>query len=331
MSPPHEERADGCGEQKAGGGDRTPRLERGAGVRVEDGEVHRPERVDDVGPVRAERIADPERRREALEILKRSPVALGRDGNRADRRHQGKERELFENGAAQPSPFPALGLRRVAQAPERPFVEEQQDEGPGDEGGLRHQPQGETAEHGRIEGPPAADEALVGEQGEHGEQAGEDVLASRRPRHGFDVQGMQREHRGDERAPPAGARHALEREEEQHRIRDVENQAREMEARWIPAVECEIDRPREPRQREPIRAAKGGERPGDGLDAEAALHVGVVQDVEVVVVVDEAVVEHRQVGRDRRRSDHQRDPPCPVCALQPHVLLQTDERIRDLR
>jgi hypothetical protein len=142
---------------------------------------------------------------------------------------------------------------------------------------------------------------------------------------------MQREHRGDERAPPAGAREALERDEEQHRIRDVEDQAREMKARGIAAVECEIDRPRQPRQREPIRAAKGGERPGDGLGAEAALHVGVVQDVEVVVVVDEAVVEHRQVGRDRRRRDRQRDPPCPMRALQSHLSLQTDAKIRDLR
>ena len=60
MPPPCEQCADGSGEQEAGGGDRAPRRERPARMRVEDGEARRPERVCDVGRVRGERVADPE-------------------------------------------------------------------------------------------------------------------------------------------------------------------------------------------------------------------------------------------------------------------------------
>jgi hypothetical protein len=123
----------------------------------------------------------------------------------------------------------------------------------------------------------------IGSQGEQEEQRAEHVLALRDPGHRLDVQRMQREEGGHERAPEARPRHPLEQAEEQERVHEVNGHARQVVPAGVEAKQLDVELVREPRQRMPVGRMSRGQRPGQGRSVQAARDVTVLADVLRVV------------------------------------------------
>ena len=135
-----------------------------------------------------------------------------------------------------------------------------------------------------------ANVADVSPEGQHEEQTAEQVFPLGDPGHGFRPQRMNGEHGRHKGARPKIAGHLPQNQQQQNRHRGVQRHiGRVVPRRVLRAVELAIGRMREPRQRMPIAATEGGERPGHRLPAHAMHYVGIVVDVGVVVEVDEIV------------------------------------------
>src|SRR4051794_11968482 len=77
-----------------------------------------------------------------------------------------------------------------------------------------------------------------------------------------------------------------------------------MVARRTEAVPGAIERVRDPGERVPVAGVRGREGPGDVLTGQAGIDVGIVGDVLVIVVADEAVAQgRREAEKDGSRQE----------------------------
>ena len=128
------------------------------------------------------------------------------------------------------------GGRRPAQ---RPIIQQQQDQGEGDEHGFGHQSQGKQPEGGPVIIPAAAVRPVslpaqpgfgplephpIGHERQEHEESAQDILAFRNPGNGLDMQRVQREQRRHQQAAPARPGPLPEQQEEQQRVGRVEPQ-----------------------------------------------------------------------------------------------------------
>ena len=291
----------GRGEDGDGAEDLPRRRRRGIGI--DRGQAGGPDHLDRVRRVGQDGGGETAIERKDAKPLYRARVPLDEHGDDARHESQSHQGQLLDD-----QPAPRGGLRRAA---ERPEVEEEQDEGQGDQHRLGHEPQREEQDDQRVTArarPAHVDQ--IGPEGQEEEQPAQDVLALRDPGHRFHVQGMELEERGHERAPEERARHPQEQAEEEERVDDVKHRARQMVRAGVEAEELDVEHVREPRQGMPVPGVSGGQRPRYGSSVQPARHCGVLADVLGVVEVHELVVPRGRVHERTRgdeRGGHEKD------------------------
>src|ERR1700685_3573929 len=72
-----------------------------------------------------------------------------------------------------------------------------------------------------------------------------------------------------------------------------------MMAGWIQVEQLAVQGMREPGQGMPIRLLRAGQRPGNRVPTETRSHVGIENNIAVVIVVDEGMTTGRVVERER--------------------------------
>src|SRR5271157_4672274 len=80
-----------------------------------------------------------------------------------------------------------------------------------------------------------------------------------------------------------------------------------MMAGGIFAVELPVDHVRDPAERMPVGSVIGGEGPADALRGQALMDLGVIDDIDVIVVGEEVVVAHASVREDGGRGEEEAD------------------------
>jgi hypothetical protein len=141
-------------------------------------------------------------------------------------------------------------------------------------------------------------------KGQQQEKRAQNVLALRHPRHRLDVQGMCSEERGDDAAAPERAGGETQPEEEQHGIEDVKEHAHEQVRTGIGAEERDVELVRQPRHRVPVGGVNARKGPANAGRGQAAEDVGIVGDVERIVVIDELM--GADLGVNGQDDDRQR-------------------------
>ncbi len=214
--------------------------------------------------------------------------------------------------------IPVLELFRLIIRPgylrlepsERPVVEEDQDEGEGNEHGFGHEPQGKEPEGEEIffcirffhvEG--------VSSHGEHPEEGGEDVLSFRHPGHGLHMEGMEGEEGGHEGAWPEGAGHPVEDQEQQDRIDDVKEDIDQMVPSGFQPEELNVQHVGKPGQRVPVAGMGGGEGPGDALETQPRPNMRILGHIIYVIVVDKIIIRNLPVNRENYSDEKQTNDP----------------------
>ena len=302
-------------EHDAGGRDLRDRQRP---VRIEHREPRRPERLLQVDPVGDDRLGHSRRQRQGLERGHGARAALGHDRERARGRREQDERQLLPHERDAPRPA------------ERPDVEEEQNHRQRHHHRLREEPQDEGGDDEDVVRRAVPSRVTrVRREREHPEQAGQHVLPLRDPRDGLDPERVQREYRGDERAPPRGPGHAGEHLEEERGARRVEQDAGRMMAGRRQPEELSVEHVREPGERVPVGRVGCGERPGDTGPRKARPDVHVLGHVFGVVVVDEAVPKDRDED-DGGQGNHARDGEMPPAA-DPHASESPARRPHDRR
>jgi hypothetical protein len=73
----------------------------------------------------------------------------------------------------------------------------------------------------------------------------------------------------------------------------------------VKVKEFAVQHVREPCQRVPVTVFIRSESPFHTFQAQAAVHVGVLDDITIIVVVDEGMVTNRSIERRRCRDEKQ--------------------------
>ena len=97
---------------------------------------------------------------------------------------------------------------------------------------------------------------------------------------------MKRENRRHPRAAPQRSCQAIQQQEEQDGVGQMQQQVGQVMALGLQMIELEIDDVGYPRQRMPIGGVAGGEGPFEALPVQALLDVRVQHDVIAIVIVD---------------------------------------------
>src|SRR5580700_1047906 len=92
-----------------------------------------------------------------------------------------------------------------------------------------------------------------------------------------------------------------------------------MVADGIEAKKLAVQGMRQPRQRVPVSGAKGRERPLHGVPGQAALNLGISQDVYGVVKIGESILNDGIVERERDRHQQQAEDDDALFAGRWHV------------
>jgi len=225
---------------------------------------------------------------------------LGDDGGDAGGGGEHEERQFFQQqGGAE------------GEAAEGPVIEEEQEKGQGDDARLRHQAERVAEQHQQVipPGRRPPDVAEIGRQGEHEEEAAQEILPLRHPGDRFGPQGMDGEEGGDEGTAPGGTGHGLEDEEEEDRDGGVEEEIGQVVAAGVEPIELAIGHMRNPGERMPVEGPAMGESPADPLEAQSPVHLGVPGDVGVVVEIDEIVAEGLRVDQEDGGGQGEADDP----------------------
>ena len=266
-------------------------------VGIDDGEGGRPHRLLQINRVRHQRVRQPRSDRYSPERNHRLPLGLGDIRDDAGDRGQPQQRGLFpyppENHRHGEPPL--FGNRRAfpRHAPQRPPIQQKKHEGQCHQHRLAHQPQREEHEHGHVppDGRPP-DIPKVGAHRQQPEQRAEHILPLRHPRHRLHVQRMHREQGRDERAPPQPSRHPPQDQEQQRRVRQVEQHVHPVMPPGVQAEQLHVGHVRNPGQGMPVRRFERRERPGNTLLRQASLDVKIFPDILTVIVVDERKASH---------------------------------------
>ena len=274
-------------------------------VGVEVGEVAGPHGLAEIDRKGFEPDRESQQRRELIAVAGGPLRALDEQGGRARRGDEHELGKLLEPGAA------------LAEAAERPVVEQQQDARQCHCGGLREQGPGQARQHEqRAAAARSLGVAGMGVERRHPEDAREDVLARRGPGDGFDVERVHGEQGGDEEAGAGRARHARESQEEQQRGERVQRDVGEQVACGLEPVRGVAGLEREHRERDPIGIERGREGPLEGIERARRAQGGVLEDPGRIVPVDELVATHLSVDgageeqeRDGEPTANRQGPP----------------------
>jgi YidC/Oxa1 family membrane protein insertase len=143
----------------------------------------------------------------------RSQPAWPHESDRARDAREHEERDLLSKERGERTAVLRRGEPPCPEirAVQRPVIEEQEEEGQGDQHGLGHEPEGIQGER---RGVPTLSALLRPPdpcpQRKESEERAEHVLALGDPRHRFDVQRMHREQGGHDRAAPCRLRHSAQ-------------------------------------------------------------------------------------------------------------------------
>src|SRR6266567_1814748 len=144
----------------------------------------------------------------------------------------------------------------------------------------------------------------ISPQGQRPEESAQDIFAFGYPSHRFHVQRMQRKESGDKCAAPEGSGQALERKEDDHRVCEVEKQARQVVACRIQSVQLHVKHVGDPGQWMPVPGMASCQRPPKAFHRKTVLDVWIQGDVIRVIVVDEPAMEH---GPESQESDQREE------------------------
>ena len=156
------------------------------------------------------------------------------------------------------------------------------------------------------------DIAGISEQGEEEKESAEHILPFGHPGDGLHMERVQCKERGDKRAPPGGARQALEQQEQQGGIGGMEQQTDQVVPPCVKAEQLHVQQMRDPRHWMPVLEAgvAGLKGPDQVSPRQALLHVRVGGHVAVVIIIDEIVPGHRPKSRQghgaQQRANQQR-------------------------
>jgi hypothetical protein len=149
----------------------------------------------------------------------------------------------------------------------------------------------------------------VCDQRQQKEEGAEHILALGNPGYRFDMQRMQPEDEGDERAASDKAGGGAQPEKKQGRVRGVQQKAGEMMAGGSETEEGAIERVRHPSERVPVAGVGGGEGPSDRSPTQSGDYLRVSSYVIEVVVAHESIAQDRRkaeqnyAGKRERKSD----------------------------
>ena len=257
--------------------------------------------------------------RDHLQRLDGSALGVERHDTRAGHQHhQGQlfpqkqtQRHGFGNRwdlGATPSFLTRLPVLGRSPAAERPVVEQQQDGGQCDQHRLGQQPQHERQHHAQVAQPAGpADIVDIGPQGQHPEQGAQDVLALRHPGHRLHVQGMDRKQGGHKGTAPGSGRQAIEDAEKEQDVGQVQQQVGQVVAEGPGPKEFCIELQRQPGQRVPVAGVEGRPGPMHVRRGQAGQDVTVLQHIDAVIVIDEAVEADRRKAGYRHHGERQTD------------------------
>ncbi len=139
------------------------------------------------------------------------------------------------------------------------------------------------------------------------EQHAEHILALGGPGYRLDVDRVQGKQRGHAQTAPGKSGRPLQQQKKEHSIGRMQQKIYVVMAGGIEAKELAVQGVRQPGQRMPVSVAKGGERPLHGIPCQAAMDLGIFQDIRRVIKVDELVMDDGTVesesGRDQQETE----------------------------
>ena len=160
---------------------------------------------------------------------------------------------------------------------------------------------------------PCVDVTHVSQQNQHEEKRAQHIFAFGHPRDRFHAQWMQCKKRRDDRAWPeirlqrARLRqHPQQQEKQQHRVRHVQRDIRQMMAAGIGPKELLVGRVRDHRQRIPVARDDMRESPLNARPRQTAGDAGVGR-MFAIGNDDKTVLTHRQINHGNRDEQEHRD------------------------
>ena len=146
---------------------------------------------------------------------------------------------------------------------------------------------------------------VVSVKGEQEEQHAENILALCYPGHRFDIDRMQCEQRAHNQTGPGQPGRPPQQKKQQHCIGGVQQEIDVVVADRIELKDLAIQGMRQPSQRMPVSVAKSRERPFHRVPSQAALNLGIFQNIGRVIEIDELVMNDGIVKSERGR--HQQE------------------------
>ena len=197
--------------------------------RIVNAQAAGPDGQEQVLGIRDERVSQAQRKWRHQQIGRVPPCRLRQVSHDHRSRDQAEERQLFANQRHPGFRESSDPIRRLpVEAPERPVIQQEQDEGPRHQHRFRHQSQGQPKRNQRV--PPPRRRlgiAGVGQQAQQPEEGRQVVFAFDRPRDRFDVQRMQGEEGRHDCASPAGPGESLEQQEKEQGVRNMDQRVDE--------------------------------------------------------------------------------------------------------
>src|SRR5439155_4946791 len=136
-------------------------------------------------------------------------------------------------------------------------------------------------------------------EAEQAEESAQHVFSLSDPGDRFDVEWMQGEKPGDERAAPKRAGHLLQKQEQEERVSSMKDQAGEVVPPRLKSEKLHVQHVGNPGERVPIGRVTALHSPRDAFPLDSAKHLRVFGDVLRIVVIDKLVVEHRPESGQR--------------------------------
>ena len=127
---------------------------------------------------------------------------------------------------------------------------------------------------------------------------------------------MKGEQGRDHRAGPRRLGHALEKQEQQDGVGQMQGHARQMMAGGIHSIELKIQHVGNPGQRMPVAGVARRQRPKKAGPTQGALDVRVGGDVSGIVVGDKSGAPNRCISRQNRQRQAKADQPSLTSPLR---------------
>ena len=310
----HDQSGDGddCKCRQRGGGDAG----RKSWMRIHERQIGRPKGFSEIFDIRDRRSCQtyPERELRSgylrLHHIVESRPSRRHGDDRAHGRHC-KPRHLLPNQspergvASGRDQFVSNNFRRC-DTTQGPVIQQQKNTRESNHLSLAHQSQSIGNSDGQVSsdaGPPRI--PAIGSQREEKEKHAEDGFAFRDPRHRLHIDRMQSEERGDRQAAPSQARGTLQNQKQEHRVGRMEKYVGGMVAVRLQAENLAIESIRQPGHRVPVQSVRGAKSPKGGVPGESGPNLGIVRNVNLVVVIEKGSASGRVIECNRRQSKQQ--------------------------